>query len=282
MANEQMVDVVVDAEAQAGVIAEPLYAGDDFNVFVDDAPQADEATQKLLDDLKAKQAELAAVQAQRDPAAAMTAGIAALGERLAPASAPDVRITAQQFDIKKLEEEFNAHVYDNPFQKTAELFQVFQSMSGAQQANANLQYSKRIVQVDPATRELYKRYEGEVEREVAAMTPQDRATNPNVYDDALGRVKARHMEELFQERLDAELKSRGAGVAPAARVAAPAQYSEGGGARVAVGAPPTANVGGRTLRITQAKKAEIEAFAADHMIPFNAALSLYERRGQLK
>jgi hypothetical protein len=278
---EEMVTVMVDGGDAP--VAEPIYAGDDFQVFVDDegAAKPDEATQALLDDLKAKQAELLAAQARTDPVAAMSAGIAALGDRIAPKAAPDVTVRPAQIDIAKLKEEFNKTLYDDPFEKTVDLIQKMQNFSGAGQANANLAYSRRILMVDPATKDLFKRFEGEVETEVAKMPAQERATNPGVYDDALLRVKARHMDELFEERLAEATKKAvaeaggGAGLRPA-----PTSFSEAGSARV----PSTVPLGtaSREVRITASKKAEIEAFASDHIIPFSAALSLYERRGLLK
>ena len=39
--------------------------------------------------------------------------------------------------------------------------------------------------------------------------------------------------------------------------------------------------GVRTVRITASKKAEIEQYARDHIIPFEAAMSQYERHGWL-
>jgi Skp family chaperone for outer membrane proteins len=270
MSDQVEVDVPVDSGAQ-----EPAYASDDYDVFVSDAPVADEATNKLLGELKAKQEELTRMQSSVDPVNAMRDGIAALGDRIAPRAMPDVRVQHQQIDFKAMEEEFNKTVYDNPFQKTAQLFQAFQAASAPMQANANLAYAKRIVQVDPATRDMYQRFASEVEEDVARATPQERATNPAIYDEALTRVKAKHMEELFAERLATEMKkSTPAAAAPQPR----ATYAEGGSVRPAAVAPPAT----KRISISQSKMSEVEAFAEQKMIPVNAALSYYERHGLLR
>jgi len=269
MSDQVEVDVPVDSGTQ-----EPAYASDDYDVFVSDAPVADEATSKLLADLKAKQEELTRLQSSVDPVNAMRDGIAALGDRIAPRAVPDVRVQHQQIDFKAMEEEFNKTVYDNPFQKTAQLFQAFQAASAPMQANANLAYAKRIVQVDPATREMYARFSNEVEEEVAHATPQERATNPAIYDEALTRVKAKHMEELFAERLAAEMKKS----VPMAQPVQRATYAEGGSVRPAAVAPAAT----KRISISQTKMSEVEAFAEQKMIPVSAALSYYERHGLLR
>jgi len=269
-----MVEVEVPVVDDASV--EPVYAGDDYNVFVsDEAATPDEATTKLLAELQAKQAELQRAQSAVDPVNAMRQGIEALGERISPRQPADARLQNQQIDLKKLEEDFNKSVYDNPFQKTAELFQLFSQMTGTQQANANLMYSQRILQVDPATKDLYKRFKSEVDEEVARLPAAERATNPGVYDDALTRVKARHMEELFQERLDEAMKKPPV----AATAPSPRAYAEGGGVRPSVAIPPNAT---RKVVVSTSKMREVEQFAGEKMIPVSAALSYFERHGMLK
>jgi len=283
---EELVTMQIEDDQQQQT-ADPLYADEELNIFVDDEPQMDDAQKKLMDELKQKQAELEAAKQQNDPVAAMSKGIEALGQRLAPQQAPDVRLPGPgQLDVKKLREDVNAKFYDDPFATITELMQIVQQGNGTQQANTNLMYSKRLLQVDPSTRDLYKRFENEVEVEVSRMSIQERMNNPAVYDEALTRVKARHMEELMDERVKAEiakLQQPANGQQQQQKQTRPATYAEQGGARPSIGSGPSIGAGGeRTIKITSAKKAEIEAYAEAHFIPVNAAARLFENRGWLK
>lgn len=264
------------SEAEEKVIdvaAEALYSDDEIEVFVDDAPPSDSEQGQLIAELKAKQAEL---QSKVDPVEAMKTAIQGLAGSISPKEAlPDVGVRAQGVqDWQAYKENFNSKVFEDPFQMVTDLVSKATEMQSASVANQNLAYSKRLVQLDPATAVHYKKWADEVEREVAKTPVAARASNPNVYEDALGVVKSRHIDELIEERLSAERQSISQ---PPARQPA---YSETGAARVAV--PAQAGAAPRqSLKVSAGKMREITAYAEEWGIPEEAAIRLFQKRNML-
>lgn len=262
-------------EVEKEVVQEPaeaLYTDDEIDVFVDNGPAPDSDQAKLITELKAKQAEL---QAQVDPVNAMKSAIKDLGGAIAPPTEKvDVRVAPAGgvADWNAYKENFNAKVFEDPFQMVTDLVSKATEMQSASTANQNLAYSKRIVQIDPATASHYKKWSDEIEREVAKMPVSVRASNPDVYADALKIVKANHIDELIEERLAAE---RSKNVAPAIR---PIAYSESGNARPAVTGTPSQR---QQVRISESKMREISAYAEEWGIPEEAAIRLYQKRNML-
>jgi hypothetical protein len=269
-----MSDEVEQGEQVDQVTAEALYSDDEMEVFLDGAGAPSTEQSKLIDELKARQAEL---QAQVNPVEAMKSAIAGLSQNLTPKpEAVDVSVRAGNGvqDWNAYKENFNSKIFEDPFQMVTDLVSKSAEMQSASVANQNLAYSKRIVQIDPATSTFYKRWPDEVEREVAKMPVSVRASNPNVYEDALRIVKANHLEELLDERMSTQAQQ----AKPA--VARQPQYSESGNARVA--APAAVPQAARSqLRVSSAKMNEINAYAAEWGIPEEAAIRLFQKRGLL-
>jgi len=254
--------------------AEALYSDDEIEVFVNDEQGGDPAQSALIDELKAKQAELAA---QVDPVKAMREAITGLSHSIAPQQAPvDVSVRANGVaDWQAYKEQFNQKVFEDPFQMVTDLVSKSAEMQSASVANQNLAYSKRIVMIDPATSSHYKRWADEVEREVAKMPVSVRASNPNVYEDALKVVRANHLDELIEEKL---AQAQPAQVKSAAR---PTSYSEAGTARASVPVQQAAPQGRSQVRVSASKMNEISAYAAEWGIPEEAAIRLFQKRGRL-
>jgi len=255
----------------ASLPAEALYSDDEIEVFVDSTDGgASPDQQRLIDDLKAKQAELSA---RVDPVEAMKTAIQGLGSQLRPQEAPpDVRVSsnAGATDWNSYKENFNAKVFEDPFQMVTDLVSKATEMQSASVANQNLAYSKRIVQIDPNTAPYYRKWADEVEREVAKMPVSIRASNPNVYEDALKVVKANHIDELIDERIKADR----------AQVATPSRpaYSESPAARPMATSASTPRA---QVRISDAKMREVSAYADSWGIPEEAAIRLFQKRGLL-
>lgn len=266
------------SEAEEKVVdvgAEALYSDDEIEVFVDaEGPASDEQGQ-LIAELKAKQAEL---QAKVDPVEAMKTAIQGLAGSLSPKeAAPDVGVRAQGVaDWNAYKENFNSKVFEDPFQMVTDLVSKATEMQSASVANQNLAYSKRLVQIDPATAGHYKKWADEVEREVAKTPVSVRASNPNVYEDALSVVRSRHIDELIEERLAVERQS----IAQAPVSSRPA-YSETGAPRGATVAPVGGPAPRQSVKVSAKKMAEVSAYADEWGIPEEAAIRLFQKRGML-
>lgn len=264
-----------EEQVEEQVTADALYSDDEIEVFVNDDEQgANDPQSQLIAELKAKQAELSA---QVDPVQAMRTAVQELGKNLAPQQTPvDVSVRANGVqDWNAYKEQFNQKVFEDPFQMVTDLVSKSAEMQSASVANQNLAYSKRIVMIDPATSGHYKKWADEVEREVAKMPVSVRASNPNVYEDALKVVRANHIDELIEEKL-AQASPQPAAARPVAR---PAAYSEAGRASVPVAQAAPAQKS--QVRVSAAKMAEISAYAAEWGIPEEAAIRLYQKRGRL-
>ena len=264
-----------EEQIEEQVPAEALYSDDEIEVFVNDEQSGDSAQSALIAELKAKQAELAA---QVDPVKAMREAITGLGQSIAPQQAPvDVSVRASGVqDWNAYKEQFNQKVFEDPFQMVTDLVSKSAEMQSASVANQNLAYSKRIVMIDPATSGHYKKWADEVEREVAKMPVSVRASNPNVYEDALKIVRANHLDELIEEKL--------ANAQPQARPAQPsrpASYNEAGNARASVPVQQAAPQARSQVRVSAGKMSQISAYAEEWGIPEEAAIRLFQKRGML-
>jgi hypothetical protein len=259
-------EVIVDQVAN-----EAVFSDDETDIFVDSGNVPPEQ-QRVIDELRAKQAEL---QAQVNPVEAMKAAIQGLGGQLNPKPAPaDVKVTANVGvnDWNQYKNEFNAKVFEDPFTTITDILSKSQEMQSATVANQNLAYSRRIVQIDPATKDHYKKWSDEVETEVAKMPVSVRASNPNVYEDALRIVRANHMDEMIEERMAAERTK----TAPSQ--SRPIGYSETPSARPAISGAPVAK---NQVRISGQKMGEISAYANEWGIPEEAAIRLFKQRNWL-
>lgn len=96
--------------------------------------------------------------------------------------------------------------------------------------------SKEMMLMNSDQKAVYDKYGEEVEREVQAMSPFEKAQNPRIYQTALERVRSRHTTDIIQEQVAAQvaatLKSMGIepGVPPKAQ---PAVFSPAGQPRAA-------------------------------------------------
>lgn len=263
----------IEVEVEAAAAQKPLFSDEETEIFVEEGSEASEGdSQALINELREKQASL---QAQVDPMKAMKSAVESLGASLKPVEAkPDVSVRANINvpDWNAYKESFNTKVFEDPFGTITDLVQKSAEMSAATVANQNLAYSKRIVMIAPETKDLYKRFEDEIEREVSRMPVSVRASDPNVYENALTMVKAKHFEELMEERL-ADERKKVSGAKPEARKAA---FSETASRAVGDATTPATKI-----KVSSAKAREIEKYAEDWGIPNEAAVRLFKNRGWL-
>lgn len=264
-----MGDLIEKKEDQEqGAVPEAVLSTEEYEFVVSEAPVETEQD-RLIAELKAKQAELAG---KVDPVQAMKEAVAGLGQVIAPQQKPDVSVKPGiNVDWSKYREEFNSKVFEDPFQMVTDLVGKAREMDAASTANQNLAYSKRIAEIDPKTAPYMNRWRDEVESEVARMSVSQRASDPNVYENAIRIVKANHLDELMDEKL------KGMGAQGQGQPSRPAPFTESGrsGAPVvAAGVAPRAKV-----NISPAKMREIENYAEDKMIPVDQAIRQYKAAG---
>lgn len=272
--DEAPVEVIVDSEREVmETPPEALYSDEEVEVFVDDENSPDVSeTQRLYEDLK-KRSE--ALESQVDPVKALRESVLALGSTLTPKpAAPDVTVkpSTNGVDWKAYREKFNTAVYEDPFSQTLDLVMKVTEALNAQNTNTALALSKKITEANPATAAQYRRWANEVEEEVAKMPPQLRASNPNVYEDALRIVQSRHFEELVQEKAAELVKGK---------MAAPGKgaYSESGGASQPAMVKPKSK---QQIRLSLDEKRDIENAANDRGVSFDVMLRYYQRNGLLR
>lgn len=235
--------------------------------------------QKILEDLKAKEAELTQARAQADSVAALRGSFGEFAETLKKQTTPNFappQLQQQPFDIEKYKAEFNSKLFEDPFGTVTSLMQQQQMYQVQANANQNVMYSKQLVKIDPETKEYMSRWEQEVEEVVQAMPAQVKASNPHVYKEALNQVKIRHFDELLKEQVAEALKAQGV----QAQVAAPRpmQYSE-----TASVAPSSIPSGGKKqVRISPQLNAQIEYEAMQKGIPVDKMREIYMDRGLIR
>ena len=104
--------------------------------------------------------------------------------------------------------------------------------------------SKELALAVPEQKEIYNRYKDEIEAEVARIPPQERVQEPRVYQTAIERVKAKHSEEITQDKVEELVNKRlqELGVDPKLLQKKPAVYSPAGQQRTATTAQPRKEV----------------------------------------
>lgn len=159
----------------------------------------------------------------------------------------------------------------------------------SQVAENQAMQSREMAMLNPDTKDIFSRYSAEVEREVQGFTVQEKLQNPRVYQNAIERVKARHMSELVAEQskanVDALLAERlkelgidpsilGKGSTAPQRPAAPSLASPGGQR------PP--NLSPRTtIRVNPAQMAQIKKRADALGVSPEAMVARMREKGEL-
>ena len=202
---------------------EPAQANDDFEVAVlrdgevpPVAPPPAEDKTKVTMTVE----EYQALQAKLDSNAALTAGLGQLTEKLGTPTTPaNVVMPQDDWDPSKLEQDLFA-----AGKSVGTIEKVVQRQLGGFQAQLmqNLvQQNKQMLQINPKTSDLFRTYEPEIERRIAALPPQYRM-QPGIYENIYRQVVMDNQESIIASAVTA-------GVAKAtanAEAAASAQASK--------------------------------------------------------
>jgi len=146
--------------------------------------------------------------------------------------------------------------------------------------------SRELAMLSPETKDIFARYSGEVEQEVANISVQEKLQNPRVYQMAVERIKTRHMTELIGEQSKAQVdqilqeRLKELGLDPAILKNAPgANRPPAGSLASPVGQRPPAPVGKTTIRLTPAAKAQVDQFARARGVSLETAAAHLRDRG---
>lgn len=125
-------------------------------------------------------------------------GLNRLAETLAPQQQQQVPVP--EVDVLKLEDEA---LKPGQFVKTVEqIANKVAAQQTAQYAIANQVQEKKLLELDPKTQEIYKKYEAEIEKKVQALPPQYRF-QPGVYTQIYRGVMQEHQEDIINDRAGA-------------------------------------------------------------------------------
>ena len=170
---------------------------------------------KAEEEAKAEAAKLDTVKAIADQ---FTEALAAEREaRVAPApvvaapAGPSAQEKAAELIAKqtKVQEEADELAASGEFSKAAQHLLSFQSeINAATQGDPTEApaYKALIVTAERESKRdnapMFEKYGDDIKAEIASMSPGDRI-NPEAWDEAVRRVKAQHVDEIIQDRIDA-------------------------------------------------------------------------------
>ena len=248
-------------------------------------PKEDEVEALKLQ-LKEQQERLQALQVQKAAEQAIQPMMEQLGQQLQPKQQQPVQQPGESDDEfrKRLDENYLetgiTSAMDEYFARRLrpEVQRLLQN---------NLYTSRRLAMLDPEKGPLYQKYQREVEERIAQLPPQSKLYNPEVYDEAIAQVAAKHGDEIINERLQqaleterekikAELMEELGSAAPKRRPvhsATPAQQ-----------APPVARTAGRKMSLEQLKVKfpQHAQEAAARGIPAHQYFRILAKKGMLK
>lgn len=176
----------------------------------------------------------------RDSTGQLTQGLSKLAEVMQPRPNPYQQpvMPVDDFDPMKLEEDaYKPGKFTETVQKIS---QRTANQVSAQMAPLIQAQSKRILQLDPQTGPIYKRFEKEIEERVA-QAPMHIRIMPNVYEMAYEQITKERSGDLVEERAKAMardmMKEMGIDPETYQKKPAPAMYSESSPSATARPAP---------------------------------------------
>ena len=166
----------------------------------------------LIEKLEAERKVLEETKKQVNEVAALKEGLASLGENLKPVPVAAPEVVAPQKSEDEYKEEFNEKFVEDPYSAMVK-FQIEKLGPEIQRLMLNnLEVSKKFVELDPDRRETFKKYQSEIEGEIAKIPPQERLRDTEIYRKAHDRVMATHIDDIValkvKEALEAQASER--------------------------------------------------------------------------
>lgn len=150
----------------------------------------------------------------------------------------------------------------------------------------NMYMSKKFVSRDPEKGPLYQKYQREVDELVQTLPPQDRLYNPDVYDEAVARVAAKHGDEIINDRVQQQLEAEREKIKEEIRKELGVQPTRKPtyNATSNLQPPPQSRTGGRKMSLEQLRQKYPQHVkdAAARGIPAHMYFRTLARKGMLK
>lgn len=164
---------------------------------------------KIAEMTKANEALQAQLQAQATVAPqGDTDALSAIAELLKAQQAQAAKPKepeAPAFDLNKHFESINTDFYKNPAQNAVQALSPYlrelTEASNKKAAEQELKIGQLLVMNDPATASVYAKYKDEVDAVAKGMAPSE-----DTFRKAVNAVKANHIDDIVNERLEARLK----------------------------------------------------------------------------
>lgn len=221
--------------------------------IVDDEEKKEVNTEELQSKFDELQKEKEALKQQADSVAALQKSFESFGKSFNKPVESQSQPTYQQpaFDPKALDEQIMNDLYTKPTnafdayfnQKMAPIFQEVL----VKQASL----SENMLKYDPDKRDVYVKYKEEIDSELKRVSPYEKVNNPNYASDVFDKVKARHLDDLLEERVNKLVEERLKGVQTTA-TEKKTSFNEGSSSA----SPPK----GKTIRISSTQMAEAKRY----------------------
>jgi len=191
----------------------------------DDLPEElrGKSKQEIAAILKEERSRADVLRTQADSVAGMQAAVTALGERMSRSAGPSPVPLPQQ--PAESDEEFRKRIDDGVYDRGvfATTTEIQNRTMGpvVERMVANTEYfARRDLERDPSRAETYRRYQAEIDAEVAKMSRIERFNNPQAHIQAHDRVLLSHKDEVIELEVAARVaaKLKEAGIDPEAPV----------------------------------------------------------------
>jgi hypothetical protein len=141
-----------------------------------------------------------------------------LGDRLQTQSQPQQQPGESNEEFSKRVKE-SGLLYEDPVNVVSEINTRLNGPIIQRVLDQNLRLQKQIMRIDPKRGELFMKYESEIDAEFNKLTPQQRYSDPDVYQKLYRVVISEHVDDLVEERLkeregDGQTKSNKKQTAP--------------------------------------------------------------------
>ena len=197
---------------------------DDMEFVTLDTGQEEPAAEAPADDkVTMTREEFSALKAGQDSTTTLSQSFGKLAERLGQPRAPEVANVAAP--VQSTDEELENEIF-TPGKTMATIRKILAAEgapSQGQSIQALMQTNRKLLELDPATKDLYGKYKAEVEAKVQSIPPQYRF-QPDIYE------KAYH--EVLKERQSEIVESRAQELADKAVAAALAKYGITAGSKL--------------------------------------------------
>lgn len=189
-------------------VIEPMFeSGIEIDEIEEESGPSKDDLLKEFNELKTQNEEL---RAKAEQAAALSQSFNQFGDRLEkvvtrPTPAPVIQQKEPGETYEQFKERINRSYLEDPVAAMTEFNSrqnsgVFQTL-----AEQNLRLQRRLAYMEASDRDFIKKHEDEIEAEMQNVPIEIQLRDPHSVNRAIDSVRARHMDEIVSERLQAEL-----------------------------------------------------------------------------